>query len=508
LLSAARLLLTDLERGRAIDAHALRTAMIAAFRGSDAEGAWTWKTAYDACEAAQVLFLRKFGPTMRGHAASPSAFLVMMGKVAALVPLHRRRSEESQALQQFSTPIGLGFVASMAAAITPTDLVLEPSAGTGLLAIHAEVAGASLVLNELADTRACLLDRLFPGAAVTRHDAAHIHDHLDASTHPRVVLVNPPFSVAAHVDGCVADAALRHISSALARLADGGRLVAITGANLSPENPSWRDSFVRLQERGRVVFSAAIDGRVYARHGTNVETRLTVIDRVPAEDPIAFPDSPGIASDTATLLEWVTTLVPPRPAVTLPETVGRASLLVARRAPAARALASAKPPSRSAAAVIELAAVELAYETVDWAPEPSAHITDALYEGYGLQSIRIPASQAHPTRLVQSAAMGSIAPPKPSYRPHLPPTVIPDGLLSDAQLESVIYGGDAHAGYLAGSWTVDDTFDVVSAAPDEAENAVRFRRGWFLGDGTGAGKGRQVAGILLDSWLKGRRRAV
>ena len=37
---------------------------------------------------------------------------------------------------------------------------------------------------------------------------------------------------------------------------------------------------------------------------------------------------------------------------------------------------------------------------------------------------------------------------------------------------------------------------------------MRFRRGWFLGDGTGAGKGRQVAGILLDNWLKGRRRAV
>jgi len=44
--------------------------------------------------------------------------------------------------------------------------------------------------------------------------------------------------------------------------------------------------------------------------------------------------------------------------------------------------------------------------------------------------------------------------------------------------------------------------------PDNAESAVRFRRGWFLGDGTGAGKGRQVAGVLLDNWLKGRRRAV
>jgi len=69
LLAAAGLLLADLERGRAIDAQALRAAMIAALGGSDAEGAWSWKTAYDACEAAQILFLRKFGPAMRGPLA-------------------------------------------------------------------------------------------------------------------------------------------------------------------------------------------------------------------------------------------------------------------------------------------------------------------------------------------------------------------------------------------------------------------------------------------------------
>ena len=37
---------------------------------------------------------------------------------------------------------------------------------------------------------------------------------------------------------------------------------------------------------------------------------------------------------------------------------------------------------------------------------------------------------------------------------------------------------------------------------------VRFRRGWMLGDGTGCGKGRQVAAIILDHRLRGRRRAL
>lgn len=157
--------------------------------------------------------------------------------------------------------------------------------------------------------------RLFPAAPVSRHDAAHIHDHLDAGIAPTVVLMNPPFSVGAHVDGRVADAALRHIGSALARLAEGGRLVAITGSGLSPDNPSWRPAFARLQERGRVVFSAAIEGRVYARHGTTAETRLTVIDRTPVDDPATLPASIGLAPDVETLLGWVAAHVSPRPAL-------------------------------------------------------------------------------------------------------------------------------------------------------------------------------------------------
>jgi predicted RNA methylase len=312
ILEAARQLLPHLESGRRVDAAIVRAALETACGASDTEGAWTWKTAYDACEAATVLFLRKFGHAMRAKAASPAAMLPMLAKVTDLLPTQTRRSEESEALQQFSTPVALGYAAAVAAAITPADVVLEPSAGTGLLAILADLHGASLVLNELADTRAGILDQLFPGLSVTRLDAAHIDDHLDPGIVPSVVLMNPPFSAVAHVDRRMADAALRHVASALARLPDGGRLVAITGAGFAPDNPAWTDAFVHFQERGRIVFSAAIDGAVYAKHGTTTDIRLTVIDRLPADDAKSFPPSPGMAPDVGSLLRWIGERVPSR----------------------------------------------------------------------------------------------------------------------------------------------------------------------------------------------------
>jgi len=502
-LTAANRLLTVLERGERIDAPILRGAMEAAFGASDASGAWDWKTAYDACEAATVLFLRKYGKALFRKAVSPAARLSVLTKIVGLLPTHTRRSEASQALQQFSTPTPLGLAALTAAAITSADIVLEPSAGTGLLAILAEIAGGALVLNELAEPRADLLGQLFPDVAVTRFDAAQIDDHLDLAVRPSVVLMNPPFSVMAHVEGRVADAAYRHIGSVLARLAEGGRLVAITGAAFSPDNLTWRDAFVRLQERGAVVFTAAIDGSVYAKHGTTIDTRLTVIDKRPASDPSAFPASHGIAPDVATLLGWIEAYTPKRLPVALP---------TAAKAPVPLGVRSYQPrprpasPSTTGPKLSELEAVELAYETIDWTPPEGARLTEAIYEEYGLQSIRIPGAKPHPTKLVQSAAMASVAPPRPSYRPMLPSNIF--DLLSDAQLETVIYAGEAHSDVLAGSWTVDATFDVVTAAPLDAARSVRFRRGFMLGDGTGAGKGRQSAGIILDNWLRGRRKAV
>ncbi|MCC5625985.1 strawberry notch family protein, partial [Nostoc sp. CHAB 5715] len=72
----------------------------------------------------------------------------------------------------------------------------------------------------------------------------------------------------------------------------------------------------------------------------------------------------------------------------------------------------------------------------------------------------------------------------------------------------MIYAGLAHSGFLTGSYFVDDSLDNVTVAAYNEQNTVRFRRGWFLGDSTGSGKGRQVAGIILDNWCQGRRKAI
>src|SRR5437667_10411664 len=82
--------------------------------------------------------------------------------------------------------------------------------------------------------------------------------------------------------------------------------------------------------------------------------------------------------------------------------------------------------------------------------------------------------------------MGGVTPPDLTYKPHLAPEIVSEGRLSDIQLERVIYAGQRHEQRL----------------PDGS------RAGFFVGDGTGVGKGRVLAGIIADNWHQSRQRAL
>ena len=552
LLAAATALLPSLEAGRTLDAKTLREAMSAAFGANDTQGAWVWKDAYEAAEAALVLFIQRYGRLMRREAGagpgSAAAMLAMLETLAALEPSQTRRSEEQLALQQFSTPLPLAYAALQAAAIRPGDIVLEPSAGTGMLAVMAECAlgkhaGGALHLNEIATVRARLLTGLFPDAPVTRHNAEAIADYLPG-LRPTVILMNPPFSASPGVQRTRHDADLRHLRSAFSMLPAGGRLVAITSADCIPGDAAWSLAFERLDPPPRTVFSIAIDGRAYARRGTTFDTRLTVIDRDSANTQDVPIDARASVPTAAGLLAAIAANVPQRQAVVpiaaapLPagDLFGHAA---ARPAPRKRAAAAAPKTRPAAPQVRDWGPVaELDYETSPANPESKAAEPEAthagVYEPWRPRTARIPGACEHPTPLVQSAAMAAVPHPVPTYRPVLPMRVVTDELLSDAQLESVILAGQAHDRHLSALYRIGEGWETVARGTDDDDDGnndetmraglepatdatgdgealsapVRFRRGWMLGDGTGCGKGRQVAAVILDHRLRGRRRAL
>jgi len=244
-----------------------------------------------------------------------------------------------------------------------------------------------------------------------------------------------------------------------------------------------------VQKLGRIAMDCLIPDHIYRKHGTNIRVRLMVIDKVDGDDAIPGTLSVEDLALAALALE--------RPTVALPTNTP----IIPRHTP--RASSPLLKTRKIALAVNNRPALfnrpeQLTYQALAQ-PLPAGEPVGE-YIPYRVARADIDGAKRHPTDLVESMAMGAVLPPPPTYRPML--TTQARAALSDAQLETIIYAGQSFEQRLT------SRFVPITTDLDLEENAAgeTYRRGFFLGDGTGAGKGRQVAGLILDQWLRGNQR--
>jgi len=560
------------------------------YGGTQAEGKFTPKDAYDAMELGVNQYLlehkKSVGPLVSVETAKRNIENIRK-EILEKLPTQTKRTQEMDEFQQFSTPPNLAYVAAWTANITNKDTVLEPSAGVGGLAVFGKTAGAKVIANELSPRRAALLKELGFDRVFTEN-AEQLANILPDDVKPTVVLMNPPFSsTAGRLKGKTSTKnAIPHIEQALKRLEPGGRLVAIVGRGMADNAPTFRDWWGKIKKEYNVRANIGIDGKNYAKYGTSFDVQLAVIDKTgptpeggtitgkvteledilpmlevvkndrgtsvrestpaepaPAEptgqeipqeggrgpgpgSPVRVPadrvgaggrsrvgeraerpedrtgePAPGLAEagevglpgagektnvlepsreDHGPTPEERADRLPGRRSVGRPEGAGEAEVAGGRGAVPGGEPAGSAGGGRTAEqpAGLKVEAVET--------PRTEEELTDAVYTPYQPQKLKIPGAKPHPTNLAQSAAMAAVEPPDPTYAPNLPKEVIEQGKLSNAQLEAVVYAGQLHQQTL----------------PDGQ------RKGFFIGDGTGTGKGRELAGIILDNMRRGREKAV
>ncbi|XP_078526067.1 protein strawberry notch homolog 2 isoform X2 [Lissotriton helveticus] len=92
----------------------------------------------------------------------------------------------------------------------------------------------------------------------------------------------------------------------------------------------------------------------------------------------------------------------------------------------------------------------------------------------------------HPDRVVETSTLSSVPPPDITYELALPSSTFDQTLLSALQLEAIVYACQQH--------------EVLLPSGQRA--------GFLIGDGAGVGKGRTVAGIIFENYLRGRKKSL
>ena len=533
---------SKLETGEKFTSSELFAEAAKAYGDTMANNAFTSKDAYDAMELGVNQYMLSMDSITHGK--------VM--QALDLLPSQTRRTADMERFQQFSTPPSIAYLANWAANVTADDVVLEPSAGIGGIAVFAKKDGATVFVNELDKRRLEILKDL-PFDGFFNEDAEQINNIHGDKLEPTVIVMNPPFSSSAERNIQSTKIGAKHIDEALKMLAPNGRLVAIVGQGMADDAPAFRSWWRDIKEQYNVKANIGVDGKNYSKYGTTFGIQLLVIDKTGATtEPVktAFVEAlndlqnilggirderPSIEIDSGTERSTATEAHSDVIAEREPQhqhdehvsaTGGRTDTADAgiRREPTATSEIGAisdgiTDPAPDLANIsndglapnlygerhrgndgrndadkgvgrTDLADSGQSHGSAEQRLRPPKQIktelTDSIFENYEPQPLLIQNVQSHPANISESAAMSAIQPPPVTYKPNLSQDIIDNGVLSDVQLEAVTYAGQSHSQTLPNGTT----------------------RGFFLGDGTGVGKGRTVTGIILDNFNKGSKKAV
>lgn len=577
-----------------------------AWSGTQAQGAYDMSQAYDALEMGVNMYIRdkQIVPSRYATAASiKKSVAALKEQVMDKLPTMSNRSERKMQFQQFSTPPNYSAVANWLLGTKEGDVVLEPSAGLGGLAVFAKNAGATVYVNELDPQRAALLSRMgFDG--VFTENAEQIDNVLPDNIRPNRIVMNPPFSSSAgRTSRNDTMNAAQHIEQALERLADGGRAVMILGKGMADDAPRFKEFWNGIKERYNVRANIELSGKDYAKYGTTFGNVIVVVDKtgptpstgserkayatVTGEGKTLSLDEAidlleGVAKDGRNLerrtgavgrteqsgrgqsamgdtrTENTGRILEQQPAAdtggvavrdnageradmadSSGRTPGENSTRVSESdrpdsertetdvqrgrgevRPGARGRVSRRGTERGGVSEGERPAEssgtggtgdiqrgpgrdtgrdstagqpdrhneELAPEAVQLKSKediikeqtkakPDAQNDEAIFEHY----VSTVSGKDHPADLDEPAAMAAVQPPDITVKLSLPESIIKDGKLSAPQIEAV----------------------ARAAQSFETKNPDGTRRGFFIGDGTGVGKGREIAGIITDQLAKG-----
>lgn len=261
---------------------------------------WQWHDIYEALEIAQTLDTISY--LRRNKSKTNEEKLEYLLQRDNLIPVKQVRSLNQINKQQFSTPFPYAFCATILAQINEKDIILEPSAGNGALAVFGALITDLVYFNEIDPARHQQLEYIFPDEELFQFNAEQIDDFLPANVRPSLVLMNPPFSSSLYSKKKESTTVAKHTFSALKRLKEGGRLVLISNEGFHPSNKTYSTYFRKIEAIANLEFSVELDGKIYAKNGTSVNTRLSLFTKSKNKNKTIFVDK---IDDIVTLYQIV-----------------------------------------------------------------------------------------------------------------------------------------------------------------------------------------------------------